>query len=114
MIPRSNTSIFRIFLDSANADIIFERKRNILILDNAPWHKSKSLNWDRFEPVFLPPRSPDLNPIERLWLMMKEEWFTAFYAKSRQELIDRMIPALNWVIDRKELNKKMWGIPTNP
>ncbi|MGD9818702.1 MAG: transposase, partial [Desulfomonilaceae bacterium] len=44
-------------------------------LCNASWHKSKSLNWGRFEPIFLPPYSPDLNPIERLWLIMKAQWF---------------------------------------
>jgi hypothetical protein len=62
----SDTEIFQIFLDHANQDISFERPRNVLILDNASWHKSKSLEWGRFEPIFLPPYSPDLNPIERL------------------------------------------------
>jgi transposase len=112
MIPSSNTQIFQIFLDNANADLVFERPRNLLILDNASWHKSKSLNWGRFEPVHLPPYSPDLNPIERLWDLMKGEWFTDFYAKSREELTNRLIDALNWIIDRKELNKKTCGIPT--
>ncbi|MBI5252671.1 MAG: transposase, partial [Desulfomonile tiedjei] len=58
------------------------------------------------------PYSPDLNPIERLWLLMKGEWFSHFYARSRDELNDRLIHALNWIIDRKELNKKTCSIPT--
>jgi transposase len=112
MIPHSNTTVFQIFLDNANADVVFERKRNLLILDNASWHKSKSLNMGRFERVFLPPYSPDLNPIERLWMLMKGEWFSDFYARSREELTERLINALNWITDRRELNKRTCGIPT--
>lgn len=112
MIPHSNTQVFQVFLDNANADIFFERKRNLLILDNASWHKSKSLTVGGFERVFLPPYSPDLNPIERLWLLMKGEWFSDFYARSREELNNRLIDALNWIIDRKDLNKKTCSIPT--
>ena len=60
----SDTTIFQVFLEHANRDISFERPRNLLILDNASWHKSKSLDWGRFEPIFFPLHSPDLNPIE--------------------------------------------------
>lgn len=111
MVPHSNTTVFQVFLDNANADITFQRKRNFLILDNASWHKSKSLKLGHFERVFLPPYSPDLNPIERLWLLMKGEWFADFYAKSREELQERLIDALNWIIDRRELNQKTCNIP---
>ena len=45
-------------------------------MDNASWHKSKSLRFGAFEPTYLPPYSPDFNPIERLWLILKAEWFT--------------------------------------
>lgn len=112
IFSHSDTEIFQTFLDHANADISFQRKRNILILDNASWHRSKKLNWGRFEPVFLPPYSPDLNPIERLWLLMKQEWFSDFFAKSKDELIDRLCLALNWVVDRKTENKKTCAIRT--
>jgi len=108
----TDTRIFRIFLEHANRDISFERPRNIVILDNASWHKSKSLDWGRFEPVFLPPYSPDLNPIERLWLIMKAEWFTGFYAKTKDQLIDRLSEALTWLMDRKTQNSKTCAIPT--
>lgn len=54
------------FLDEANCDLHLDRPRTLLICDNASWHKHASLDWGRFKPVYLPPCSPDLNPIERL------------------------------------------------
>ena len=62
---------FQAFLDEANKCVADTRKINVLILDNASWHKKKTLDWGVFEPMFLPPYSPDLNPIERIWLVMK-------------------------------------------
>ena len=44
-----------------------------LILDNARWHRAKALkqffikNQHRIVRVYLPPYSPELNPIERVW-----------------------------------------------
>jgi transposase len=46
-----DTDVFQVFLDEAAASITPTRKRNILILDNASWHKRKSLNWHLFEPL---------------------------------------------------------------
>ncbi len=66
----------QVFLDYANQDLQLQRKRNILFCDNASWHKNASLKWGNFERVFLSPYSPDLNPIEKLWLIMKAEWFS--------------------------------------
>lgn len=112
MFNHTDTQVMQVFLDHANQDIQFQRKRNILICDNASWHKSASLDWGNFERVFLPPYSPDLNPIERLWLLMKAEWFSDFIAKNEEQLIDRLCDALNWVVDRKTANKKTCSIRT--
>jgi transposase len=101
----TDTEVFQCFLDHANADVQRERKRNLLIMDNASWHKSKSLKFGAFEPVYLPPYSPDYNPIERLWLILKAEWFADFIAKDRQALIARLDLALCWLIDRNQQNK---------
>jgi len=97
---------FEIFLRQANAEVSLRRRRNLLICDNASWHKCKSTDWGQFEPVFLPAYSPDLNPIEKLWLIIKAEWFTDFVAKTREQLIARLDKALCWVMDRKEGNQK--------
>jgi transposase len=105
-LSHSDRETFQIYLDEANREIAFERPRNFLIMDNASWHKVKSLSWGRFEPIYLPAYSPDLNPIERLWLVIKAEWFTDFVAKSYEQLIARLDAALCWVINRAELNQR--------
>lgn len=102
----SDSIIFQVFLDKANADIKFNRKRNILIMDNATWHRKKSINWGQFDPIFLPPYSPDLNPIERLWLLIKAEWFTDFVAKDYDALIERIDKALCWAMNRISDNQR--------
>ncbi len=51
----TDTDVFNCFLAHANRDVQRERKRNLLIMDNASWHKSKALQFGDFEPVYLPP-----------------------------------------------------------
>lgn len=51
----------------------FKNRKLIIIMDNAGWHKSKSLKIpENIEIIFLPPYSPELNPIERLWKHIKK------------------------------------------
>jgi transposase len=94
-----DTEVFQVFLDEAAQSITPSRKRNILILDNASWHKRKSLNWHFFEPVYLPPYSPDFNPIERIWLLMKGEHFANIHCRNKAALIERADKALCDLMD---------------
>lgn len=105
-LSHSDGEMFQIFLDEANKDVRLERPRNLLIMDNASWHKNKKTRWGRFEPIYLPGYSPDLNPIEALWLLIKAEWFSDFIAKTREALMDRLDMALRWVIDRAQDNRQ--------
>lgn len=44
----------------------------VLILDQAGWHTSPKVVWPcNITPLFLPPYSPELNPVERLWPMVR-------------------------------------------
>lgn len=89
-----DTDVFQVFLDETATCIVPTRKRNILILDNASWHKRKSLNWHFFEPLYLPPYSPDFNPIERIWLIMKAEYFLNLHCRNKAALIEQADHAL--------------------
>jgi transposase len=66
-----DSTTFQIFLEQANINLKLERKRNILICDNETWYKKKTLVFGKFTPKPLPPYSSDLDPIERLLLLMK-------------------------------------------
>lgn len=101
----TDSEAFQIFLRHANSDVQRQRPRNLLICDNASWHKRQSTDWGCFEPVYLPAYSPDLNPIERLWLLLKAEWFTDFVAKDREALLERLDQALTWLIERAQDNR---------
>jgi transposase len=101
----TDTAVFQIFLNHASKDLKFERSRNLLLMDNASWHKKRNIDWGNFEPLYLPPYSPDLNPIERLWLLVKAQWFTDFIAKTRAELMQRLDKALVWLTNRTQDNQ---------
>jgi len=95
-----DSDVFQIYLDElAKAIPKVEGRRQILIMDNASWHKTARLQWHHFEPEYLPAYSPDFNPIERLWLRLKADWFYDFIAQTTQELTDRLCIALKSFIE---------------
>ena len=95
----SDSDTYQAFLDEADKTVVFERPMNILIMDNASWHRRKSTKWHRWQPKYLPPYSPDLNPIERIWLTMKAKWFNNHVCKNEEKLLERLDQAILDVID---------------
>jgi transposase len=71
-LPGLNTALFQLWLDHfAQA---FPESFNLLVLDNGAFHKAHALQWpSNVTPVFLPPYSPHLNPIERVWRDLKDK-----------------------------------------
>jgi len=71
ILPSVNTNCLNIFFEEM-AEFI-GNKEIIFIMDGAGWHKSKDLKIPpNFKIIFLPPYSPELNPVERLWQHIKQ------------------------------------------
>lgn len=69
---------FQCFLEKFSE--AFSESLNLLVLDNGRFHQAKSLKIpENVVLLFLPPYSPELNPIERLWQDFKAKLFTQTY-----------------------------------
>jgi len=72
-----NGETFWTFLQRFQAESLHPRRRVVAISDNAAYHRSRiHFAWrqqqtPRFSLDFLPPYSPELNPIERVWKLTR-------------------------------------------
>jgi transposase len=67
---------------------------NIVLMDNGSCHKAKSLVIPaHVMRVFLPPDSPELNPIERLWQDIKGQlaWVLAATLEALEQQLETII-----------------------
>jgi transposase len=70
-MPYCNTDTFQIFLD--NLSELNKQEFKIVILDNGAFHKAKRLVIPQnIGLIFLPSYSPELNPAEQIWRLLKK------------------------------------------
>lgn len=63
----------------------------ILVMDNAVWHKSQTLNIpENIEFTFIPPYTPEMNPIEQVWAEIRKLGFKNKVFKTLNEVIDKL------------------------
>jgi transposase len=87
-LPYLNSRAFQRWLDGFAA--AFPESLNILVLDNGAGHKAQAVRWPaNVVPVFLPPYSPELKPLERLWRDLKDK-LADVPTKTIAELSDAM------------------------
>ena len=69
-LPWGNTRMMNYFLEGFAASR--PHSKVILVLDGAGWHRAKDLQVPPgMRLCFLPPYSPELNPVERLWRWLR-------------------------------------------
>jgi hypothetical protein len=71
-LPSLDTACFQAYLDEFSK--AYEDSFNIILLDRGSFHRAKSLRLPHnIAFILLPPYSPELSPIERVWESFKED-----------------------------------------
>ena len=95
------------FINDVGPDVIYQQ-------DGAPCHTSrKSMNWlkeHNIEVLDWPGNSPDLNPIENLWFIMKRK-VEKLGPKTKEELISAVIRVWNHDLDDSLLKRLVCSMP---
>ncbi|KAI0997312.1 hypothetical protein K3495_g10874 [Podosphaera aphanis] len=92
-----------------------------LMQDNAPSHKAtqtmRELSERKICPIEWPPYSPDLNPIENVWNMMKSYLQFKYpdlgegRQQSQDELRDIVKESWDWAVDENDLERLIESMP---
>ena len=73
----------------------------VLILDQAGWHMSNHLAVpENITLLALPPRSPELNPVENLWQFMRDNWLSNRVFQSYEDIVEHCCHAWNKLVDQ--------------
>jgi transposase len=73
----------------------------VLLLDQAGWHLSKRLVVPpNITLLPLPPKCPELNPVENIWQFMRDNWLSNRIFSSYEALLGLCCEAWNKLIDQ--------------
>lgn len=93
--------MFQYFLDEFSLENPQELK--IMVLDNGAFHKAKRLKIpENILLVFLPPYSPELNPAEKVWWVIKRELVCKTF-KSIEELQTQLTSIVQTKINQESI-----------
>jgi transposase len=95
ILPQANTSTMSIFLE-AFAESVPDDVHVVMVLDQAGWHGARKLVIpDNITLIALPPYSPELNPVERVWLYLRERFLSLQLFADYDAIVDACCRAWN-------------------
>ena len=104
VMPRCDTAAMQWHLDEI-ATQVAPGAHAVVILDQAGWHTTDKLNLPANITLLpLPPRSPELNPVENVWQYMRENWLSNLVFASQDQILATCCEA--WI----KLTQEPWTI----
>lgn len=89
IMPLCNTNCMNLFL--AELSKSYPNDTLLLVCDGAAWHKAKALVVpDNIRLIFLPPATPEMNPIEQIWKEIRKRGFRNEIFASLNKVVDRL------------------------
>lgn len=87
VMPYCNTDCMNVFLRELSNT--FPKDKILLVCDGASWHKSKTLEVpENINLIFIPPYTPEMNPIEQIWKEIRKLGFKNEVFKTLEKVID--------------------------
>ncbi len=106
---RIDSEIVNLFLKQLSEK--YKDEKILLILDNASYHKNQGSEKyplpGNISLMFLPPYSPDLNPQENVWKIVKESRFKNVLCRDREELQEAVIKAFQSFVNHRFVSTKL-------
>ncbi|MDG6094359.1 IS630 family transposase [Acetobacter sp. AN02] len=73
----------------------------LLIVDQAAWHTSQKLDVPGNITILpLPPRAPELNPVENLWQFLRNTWLSNRSFRTYDDIVDIACHAWNQIVEQ--------------
>jgi len=94
-MPFADIDAMQLHLQEISATVS-RRAHAVLLLDRAGWHTTARLRVpNNVTLVFLPSRSPELNPVEQIWQYIRANWLSNRVFETYDEIIDAACDAWN-------------------
>jgi len=109
IMPRCNTDCMLVFLQELSS--AYPDDRILLVCDGASWHKSNMLQVPKnIRLLFLPPATPEMNPIEQIWKEIRKRGFRNEIFKTLNHVIDRLCAVIRSLsVDTiKSITARQW------
>ncbi len=89
IMPYCNTECMNVFLEKLSE--AYPDDRILLVCDGASWHRAKALVIPpNIRLLFLPPATPEMNPIEQIWSEIRKRGFKNEIFQTLSKVVDRL------------------------
>jgi transposase len=95
VLPHVSTAAMNVFLARFAATRAVD-EHAALVLDGAGWHTANDLEVpDNITLILLPPYAPELNPVERVWLYLRERHLSHRLLNDYDAIVEALRSAWN-------------------
>jgi len=100
VLPFCNTAAMNLHLAEISQAVAADAHA-VLLMDQAGWHTSDKLELPaNISIMLLPPKWPELNPVENTWQFMRDNWLSNRVFKSAEDILDHCWQAWNKLVDQ--------------
>lgn len=106
VLPHVNTECMQLFITEIAQR--YPDENIVMVIDGAGWHQSKGLKPpENLRLHFLPPYSPELNPLEHIWDELREKYFHNQAFESLDALEEQLLAGLRHLEQVPEIVKSI-------